>query len=91
MPKRKRKKGKTTIYKTYLYSKRSSYRSPTKERCELDNFIGQYLNLPGLELKDMLIQQELIFIEMDRTNIPERTRSFILNEIKFEQRPVIIY
>jgi hypothetical protein len=37
---------------------------------------GQYLNLSGLELKDMLIQQELIFIKMDRTNIPERIRSF---------------
>jgi hypothetical protein len=48
-----------------------------------NNFIGQYLNLSGLELKDMLIQQELIFIKMDRTNIPESTRSFILREIKF--------
>jgi hypothetical protein len=35
MAKRKSIKGKTTIYKTYLYSKRSRYRSPTKERCEL--------------------------------------------------------
>jgi hypothetical protein len=35
MAKRKNTKGKTTIYKTYLYSKRSRYRSPTKERCEL--------------------------------------------------------
>jgi hypothetical protein len=26
--------------------------------------------LSGLELKDILIQQELIFIEKDRTNIP---------------------
>ena len=35
MAKRKSTKGKTTIYKTYIYSKRSSYKSPTKERCEL--------------------------------------------------------
>jgi hypothetical protein len=27
--------------------------------------------LSGLELKDILIQQELIFIEKDRTNIPK--------------------
>jgi hypothetical protein len=39
--------------------------------------------LPGLELKDILIQQELIFIEKDRTNIPERTRTFILKEFKY--------
>ena len=38
----------------------------------------------GLELKDILIQQELIFIEKDRTNIPERTRTFILKEFKLE-------
>ena len=36
--------------------------------------------LSGLELKDILFQQELIFIEKDRTNIPERTRLFILKE-----------
>jgi hypothetical protein len=36
----------------------------------------------GIELKDILIQQELIFIEKDRTNIPERTRIFILKEFK---------
>ena len=35
MAKRKSTRGKTTIYKAYLYSKRSSYRSPTKDRCEL--------------------------------------------------------
>lgn len=40
--------------------------------------------LSGLELKDNLIQQELIFIEKDRTNIPERIRTFILKELKFE-------
>ena len=39
--------------------------------------------LSGLELKDMLIQQELIFIEKDRTNIPERTIAYILKEFKF--------
>ena len=39
--------------------------------------------LSGLELKDILIQQELIFIENDRTNILERTITFILKEIKF--------
>jgi hypothetical protein len=38
--------------------------------------------LSGLELKDILIQQELIFIEKDRTNIPERTRIYILKEFK---------
>ena len=40
--------------------------------------------LSGLELKDILIQQELIFIENDRTNILERTITFILKEFKFE-------
>ena len=40
--------------------------------------------LSGLELKDILIQQELIFIEKDRTNIPEWTRTFILKEFKLE-------
>jgi hypothetical protein len=39
--------------------------------------------LSGLELKDILIQQELIFIEKDRTNILERTITFILEEFKF--------
>jgi hypothetical protein len=39
--------------------------------------------LSGLELKDILIQQELIFIENDRTNILERTIPFILKEFKF--------
>jgi hypothetical protein len=39
--------------------------------------------LSGLELKDILIQQELIFIEKDRTNILERTITFILKEFKF--------
>ena len=38
--------------------------------------------LSGLELKDILIQQELIFIEKDRTNIPERTIICILKEFK---------
>jgi hypothetical protein len=41
------------------------------------------LELSGLELKDILIQQELIFIEKDRNNIPERTITFILKEFKF--------
>ena len=40
--------------------------------------------LSGLQLKYILIQQELIFIEKDRTNIPERTTVFILTEFKFE-------
>ena len=39
--------------------------------------------LSGLEQSDILIQQELIFIEKDRTNIPERTRTFILKEFKY--------
>jgi hypothetical protein len=39
--------------------------------------------LSGLELTDILIQQELIFIEKDRTNILERTITFILKEFKF--------
>jgi hypothetical protein len=39
--------------------------------------------LSGLELKDILIQQELIIIEKDRSNIPERTRTFILKEFKY--------
>ena len=39
--------------------------------------------LSGLELKDILIQQELIFIENDQTNILERTITFILKEFKF--------
>ena len=38
--------------------------------------------LSGLELKDILIQQVLIFIEKDRTNIPERTGICILKEFK---------
>jgi hypothetical protein len=39
--------------------------------------------LSGLELKDILIQQELIFIEKYRINIPERTITFILKEFKY--------
>ena len=39
--------------------------------------------LSGLELKYILIQEELIFIKKDRTNIPERTITFILKEFKF--------
>ena len=39
--------------------------------------------LSGLELKDILIEQELIFIENDRTNILERTIPFIRKEFKF--------
>jgi hypothetical protein len=39
--------------------------------------------LSGLELKDILIQQELIFIEKDRINIPERTITCILKEFKY--------
>ena len=39
--------------------------------------------LSGLELKDILIQQELILLEKDPTNIPERTITFILKEFKF--------
>jgi len=35
MAKRKSTKGKTTIYKTYIYSQRSSNTSPTKDRGEL--------------------------------------------------------
>jgi hypothetical protein len=38
--------------------------------------------LSGLELKYILIQEELIFIKKDRTNIPERTITFILKEFK---------
>ena len=38
--------------------------------------------LSGLELKDILIQQELIFIEKHRINIPERTIICILKEFK---------
>ena len=38
--------------------------------------------LSGLELKDILIQQELIFIAKDRTNITEKTRALILKEFK---------
>jgi hypothetical protein len=44
---------------------------------------ANFLKLSGLELKDILIQQELIFIENDRTNILERTITFILKEFKF--------
>jgi hypothetical protein len=33
--------------------------------------------LSGLELKHILIQQEYIFIEKDRTNITKMTTSFI--------------
>ena len=40
--------------------------------------------LSGLELKYILIQQELIFMEKDRTNRPERAITFILKESKFE-------
>jgi hypothetical protein len=36
----------------------------------------------GLELKDILIQKEYIFIEKDLTNITERTTSFILRNLK---------
>jgi hypothetical protein len=36
MAKRKVQKGKTTIYKTYIYSQRSSKTSPTKDRGELE-------------------------------------------------------
>jgi hypothetical protein len=39
--------------------------------------------LSGLELKDILIQQELIFKEKDRTNTLERTITFIQKELKF--------
>jgi hypothetical protein len=39
--------------------------------------------LSGLELKDILIQQESIFTENDRTNILERTITFIRKEFKF--------
>ena len=41
-------------------------------------------NLSGLQLKDIVIQQELIFIEKDRTNIQERTSTSILKEFKLE-------
>ena len=44
---------------------------------------ANFWKLSGLELKDILIQQELIFIENDRTNILERTITFILKEFKF--------
>ena len=39
--------------------------------------------LSGLELTDILIQRELIFIEKDRTNTLERTITFIQKELKF--------
>ena len=39
MAKRKRTKGNTTIYKTYIYSQRSSNTSPTKGQDELGCFI----------------------------------------------------
>ena len=39
--------------------------------------------LSGLELKDILIQQKIIYIGKDRTNIPERTIPFILKEFNF--------
>jgi hypothetical protein len=39
--------------------------------------------LSGLELKDILIQQKLIFIEKDPASIPERTITFIRKEFKF--------
>jgi len=45
------------------------------------------LKLSGLEQKDIVAQQDLIFIEKARTNIPESSiyiRSFILKEIKCE-------
>ena len=46
--------------------------------------LANICKLSGLGLKNILIQQELIFIEKDRTNIPKRTRTFILKEFKFE-------
>jgi hypothetical protein len=45
------------------------------------------MKLSGLELKDIVVQQDLIVIEKAHTNIPESSiyiRSFILKEIKCE-------
>ena len=46
-----------------------------------------------LRTKGYVIKQELIFIRKDRTNIPERTRTFILRKKKrtLTDRPIIIY
>ena len=46
--------------------------------------------LCGLELKDILIQQEFIYIGKDRNNIPERTITFILKDLLvIIDRPVL--
>jgi len=46
--------------------------------------------LCGLELKDILIQQEFIYIGKDRNNIPERTIKFILKDLLvIIDRPVL--
>ena len=46
--------------------------------------------LCGLYLKDILIHQKFIFIGKDRTNVPERTRTFILKDLHVNiDRPVV--
>jgi hypothetical protein len=48
--------------------------------------------LCGLELKDKLIQQEFNFIGKDRTDIPERKRTFTQRYLTLNiDRPVVIY
>ena len=37
--------------------------------------------LCGLELNDILIEQEFIFIRKDRPTIPERVRAFVLKDL----------
>ena len=47
-----------------------------------------------IRTKGYVIKQELIFIRKDRTNIPERTRTFILKKkttLTLTDRPIIVY
>jgi ribosomal protein L34E len=58
----------------------------TKKRLKIPKgqSVSEYRRTDNTMAKPKMIQQELIFIEKDRTNIPERTNAFILKEFKIE-------
>jgi hypothetical protein len=52
---------------------------------------GNIWKLCGLELNDILIQQQLIFTEKDQSSITERVRAFVLKDLLVNIDKPVVY
>ena len=52
---------------------------------------GNIWKLCGLELNDILIQQQLLFIGKDQPTIPERVRAFVLKDLRVNIDKPVVY